>query len=273
MGDVTCAEDGCTNKPARQGRGHCHKHYLAKLADGSLPRLRKSYYESVTPERCSVDDCEKRPTGRGYCATHYLRWRKHGDPTKVVVRTQTACRADNCDRAVVAQGVCGTHLYRLRKFGSTELPEPKTPIERFEEQVDATAGPQGCHPWTGSCDADGYGLFNADRRTYRATRWILGRERGRPLTKDEWALHHCDNPPCVNLAHLYVGDATQNAADRERRGRGGAGRRPLPTHCRNRHEYTPENVYFEAGKRRCLTCRNARHGRKYEKLKRLRAAA
>ncbi len=31
--------------------------------------------------------------------------------------------------------------------------------------------------------------------------------------------HHCDNPPCVNPKHLFVGDNAANAADRDAKGR------------------------------------------------------
>lgn len=30
--------------------------------------------------RCSIDDCNMSCKSRGWCATHYMRWRKHGDP-------------------------------------------------------------------------------------------------------------------------------------------------------------------------------------------------
>ena len=29
---------------------------------------------------CSVDDCDRRCFGHGWCQKHYLRWRRHGDP-------------------------------------------------------------------------------------------------------------------------------------------------------------------------------------------------
>ena len=38
---------------------------------------------------CTVDGCEKRHQARGWCWTHYRRWRSHGDPA--TVRTLQPC--------------------------------------------------------------------------------------------------------------------------------------------------------------------------------------
>ena len=45
------------------------------------------------------------------------------------------------------------------------------------------------------------------------------------LDSSKFACHHCDNPMCINVDHLYIGDAQTNADDMVRRGRcGGKGK-------------------------------------------------
>lgn len=36
---------------------------------------------------CSIEDCEGKVTGKGYCQKHYTRFKRHGDPYKVSPRT------------------------------------------------------------------------------------------------------------------------------------------------------------------------------------------
>lgn len=100
-------------------------------------------------------------------------------------------------------------------------------ISRFWSKVDKR-GPDECWPWRGGRDDSGYGLFyfrdedGKSKRT-RAHRWLLGYLRGKPLilkpTGTEDGCHRCDNPPCCNPAHLYVGTRKRNIADAVERSR------------------------------------------------------
>ena len=37
---------------------------------------------------CTIDDCDKKVFGHGWCAMHYARWRRHGDPEVTANRPQ-----------------------------------------------------------------------------------------------------------------------------------------------------------------------------------------
>ena len=129
-----------------------------------------------------------------------------------------------------------------------------TAMERFEARIDKSAGPDGCWPWTGAFFRTGYGRFYDKGKHHVAHRWLLGELRGEHLNwPEERGCHKCDNPPCCNPAHLYIGDAASNQADAAER----SGYNWTRTHCPAGHEYTPENTYMHptAGKH----CRQCRH--------------
>lgn len=89
----------------------------------------------------------------------------------------------------------------------------------------ANVAPQenGCWLWTGyapkSGNRAGYGEFDfkSGRRmlAHRASMLLLkGSEPGK-----QCVLHRCDNPPCVNPEHLFLGTSGDNMADRNEKGR------------------------------------------------------
>ena len=89
--------------------------------------------------------------------------------------------------------------------------------ERFREKY--TLEPNtGCWLWTGYANQDGYGLIKVDGRVFRAHRvaWQLA---GLKISDGLHVLHRCDNPPCVNPAHLFLGTPLDNARDRDSKGR------------------------------------------------------
>jgi hypothetical protein len=67
------------------------------------------------------------------------------------------------------------------------------------------------------------------RRDGRVTAWFQGRNQYAhrvawvkafgPLTPDQKVCHHCDNPPCIALDHLFIGTDADNVADKVAKGR------------------------------------------------------
>ena len=76
-----------------------------------------------------------------------------------------------------------------------------------------------CWLWLGGHDAkDGRGRIWYQGRNIPAPRAALTLS-GVEVPAGAFVCHHCDNPPCVNPRHLYVGDAASNVADMIQRGR------------------------------------------------------
>lgn len=77
-----------------------------------------------------------------------------------------------------------------------------------------------CWRWTGILLSDGYGCFRIDRYSYRAHRIAYTIKHG-TIPEGKHILHACDNPPCVNPAHLFCGTNYDNVQDKMKKGRWG----------------------------------------------------
>lgn len=80
-----------------------------------------------------------------------------------------------------------------------------------------------CWLWQGSVDGSGYGRIGLGKTTVGAHRLALAIDANRReiITGPQLVLHRCDNPPCCNPKHLFLGDDAANAADRVSKGRNG----------------------------------------------------
>lgn len=78
----------------------------------------------------------------------------------------------------------------------------------------------GCIEWTGLKNVKGYGR----RQGYKGREWFAHRaawdEQVGSIPEGMLVLHRCDNPPCCNTDHLFLGTHEDNMHDMVNKGRG-----------------------------------------------------
>lgn len=83
--------------------------------------------------------------------------------------------------------------------------------KRFWSKVNRL-GDEDCWEWTAVRNADGYGRFQLYRKIVSSHRASYLMFCG-PIPSGMVVMHTCDNPPCVNPAHLVLGTQLENVRD------------------------------------------------------------
>lgn len=133
------------------------------------------------------------------------------------------CSFSGCVKPDAHLGLCSAH-YQQQRQGKALKPlqiqyHGLTEYQRFLKRVDVK-GQNDCWLWTGArlrvkWHGQWRGPKGVPEPTHRAA-WRLWRSE---IPQGMHVLHRCDNPICVNPAHLWLGTASDNMRDMWSKGR------------------------------------------------------
>jgi hypothetical protein len=92
-------------------------------------------------------------------------------------------------------------------------------LARFDRLIDRSGGADACWLFVQGQTDKGYGRIRVVGRPWYGHRlaWTLAFGT---IPDGLFVCHRCDNPPCVNPAHLFLGSNEDNLHDMWRKGRG-----------------------------------------------------
>ena len=131
------------------------------------------------------------------------------------------CIIEGCDRESKTRGMCGRHYARYLKGSDLAAKNWRdfSIEERVAQHLDPPDPVTGCIEWNGrKTPKMGYGriVINGVAQVVHRVMWEV---RHGPIPEGMLVLHHCDNPPCCNDEHLFLGTYQDNTDDMIAKGR------------------------------------------------------
>ena len=120
-------------------------------------------------------------------------------------------------------------------------PIPDLTPQQIVEFYSNTKREGECLVWTGDTVKE-YGLVTIEGQNYIASRVAYAIVEG-SCPVDKLICHHCDNPPCIEYSHLFVGTHKDNAIDAVAKGRIAHG---------DNHYYRKNPTVVRKGEKHCL---------------------
>jgi len=172
---------------------------------------------------CNIDGCDRVGTiRRGLCGMHYERFRVTGTTISSRPNLGLLCAVEGCETLRGTRTHCRMHAARLLRTGSVGdiAPSRTTPSQSIRGRLLAHTRrtDTGCLEWTAYRDRNGYGRISVwgGRQLVHRVAWI---DANGPIPDGMCVCHHCDNPPCCDLTHLFLGTQSDNMADMASKGR------------------------------------------------------
>lgn len=109
-------------------------------------------------------------------------------------------------------------------------------LKRFWSKVKKTSN---CWVWTGMKTSLNYGVFSYRGKDVYSHRFSYEIHNGN-IKKNYCICHKCDNPPCINPDHLFMGTKADNSKDAKSKGRNLLQGHPGESHCA--HKLTMKQV-------------------------------
>lgn len=119
---------------------------------------------------------------------------------------------------------CGCYHREAASLRFSKMAENNPPLnERFKQKI-LIDRETGCHVWVGAKQSGGYGAFVIKTHNGKIIKKVIAHRYAWEIANGpihDWlcVLHKCDNPPCVNVDHLFLGTLGDNNKDRAAKGR------------------------------------------------------